>query len=116
MFNTPAKTKGKAIVLLICFVFSFMLTSLACAAELRVLDVLGLVRASTHIEGPAIVVVTARTSELPQEISLVNVDGLTAAVTAKNNGGTYHFKAVTEGSWKIDAPESLAIVEVKIVQ
>lgn len=116
MFQRKAAGKLGALLFITCLIHSFIIATPAFAAELRVVDPIGLVRAATHIETHAVVVVKVKGTELPDQISLINVDGLTSAVSAKNNGGIYQFKAVAEGSWKIDAPESLAIVEVKIVQ
>ena len=86
----------------------------AHAAELRVVDASGLVRAVKVVRGPARVVITLQNSgdksaaiTVRGECVAVNIDGLAAEkrtqVSAKNQ---CVFDQMSEGSWQMRVPEA----------
>jgi hypothetical protein len=91
----------------------FVTTLLAYAAELRVIDAAGLVRAVKVVRGPSRVVITLQNSSdkgsgtsVRGECVAVNIDGLAAEkrtqVSAKNQ---CVFDQMSEGSWQMRVPE-----------
>lgn len=87
----------------------------ACAAELRVVDAAGLVRALKVVRGPARIVITLQpasgpgsTAAVRGECVAVNIDGLAAEKKAQvNSRSECIFEQMSEGSWQIRVPEKV---------
>jgi hypothetical protein len=101
-------------VLLVCALLWMGVTS-ACAAELRVVDAAGLVRALKVVKGPARIVITLQpvsgqgsSAVVRGECVAVNIDGLAAEKkTQANSRGECIFEQMSEGSWQIRVPEKV---------
>lgn len=91
------------------------------AAELRILDPMGLTRAVKFVENPVKVIVSATLEEdtaQPADVLLSHVDGLAPDIEGSRGANkSTTFADVPEGVWKIKAPDQRIIIsEVKIVQ
>ena len=111
----------RALVFLSIFLPAVLAPLEISAAELRILDSLGLTRAVKSVEKAAKVIITASIEEdksQPADLYLSHVDGLAPDIEGtRNPDKSLLFVEVPEGVWKITAPDQHIIIsEVKIVQ
>lgn len=97
---------------------SLLFAANAFAGEIRIVDGLGLIRASRAVEGENAVVIVkiiAAEGNLPRDIPLVNLDGLAAGKYLRHDGGgAYSLSGLSAGTWRISVKEGVTIKEVKI--
>lgn len=94
----------KPLKIILLTLVSFFLPCSLWAAELKVVDPLGLIRAVSKIEESAKVTITlnSKTSNYPQSLQMVNLDGLAPAKNIQHSGnGLYAADALTPGTWEI---------------
>lgn len=90
-----------------CVVSAFAFGSAAVAAELRLIDASGLVRAIKVVKSNARVVIkiSSSTGAISGECVATNVDGLASERRAPISAdGECEFKDMTGGSWQITTP------------
>ena len=93
--------------------------AVSAAADLKIVDSMGLTRAMKVIDETANVVVRVKKGQEStvgdQSLTLTHVDGIAPDVSGnKRDGGRYEFVGVLPGTWLVKAPDGIIIAEVKI--
>lgn len=112
------KLKLRTIVYLI---ISLFLVSDLYASEIKIIDNLGLVRASAEIKDPVSVKVTIKKTEqntYPETFELIQEDGLIGNKPfQRKDGNSYQVNNIPPGIWKINlSSENYILENVEIVK
>lgn len=81
--------------------FLFLTVISAHAAELKLIDELGLIRGITQIEEPAQVMIRPSTSHAGEVPMLKQIDGLKADIVGTPKEDGFLFLGVAAGTWRI---------------
>lgn len=91
----------------------------ALAAEVKIVDGMGLLRAVREVQHPVTVVVVVSHSQIPEEpVLLWNTEGLGGEIVGRwsqeGDAGRLVFEEVGQGSWELRSNEPLTIQHVEI--